>query len=103
MSDKDYLIADEVVKVASEVKKTPSQVVLNWTLQKPNAFPLVGVRTVDQLKENLGALDFSLSKDQITRLDEVSKFELGFPHNFIGTSVKSCPWLKDGGVIESDN
>jgi aryl-alcohol dehydrogenase-like predicted oxidoreductase len=99
MSDKDFEISEEVCKIAEEVGHTESQVTLNWALQQPNTIPLVGVRTVEQLLDNLGALEFALSEEHIERLNLVSSFDLGFPHNIIGTSYQSCPWLKDSGTI----
>lgn len=44
----------------------------------------INIRTVSQLEDNVKALEFKLSQQQIEKLDNVSKFELGFPHNFIG-------------------
>ena len=48
---------------------------------------LVGARTLDQLQENIAALDFKLTPDQMNRLDTVSQrpaSELPFPKSFIG-------------------
>jgi len=100
MTDKEYDISEGVIKIAEELKKTPAQVALNWILQQrhvPSA--LIGVRSIETLKENIGALEFTLSKEQMTKLNEISAIDLGFPHNFIGTSYQSCPWIKPAGVI----
>jgi diketogulonate reductase-like aldo/keto reductase len=43
--------------------------------------PIVGARTEVQVKDNLGCLDFELTRDQLKRLDEKSKIQLGFPHD----------------------
>jgi diketogulonate reductase-like aldo/keto reductase len=45
--------------------------------------PLIGARNLKQLEDNLGVLDVSLTEDQISRLNEVSEMDLGFPHNFL--------------------
>ncbi|MEJ2546490.1 MAG: aldo/keto reductase, partial [Gemmatimonadota bacterium] len=45
--------------------------------------PLVGARNLSQLRDNLGALDVELDSDQLLRLEEVSRVDLGFPHNFL--------------------
>ena len=45
--------------------------------------PMLGARTLAQLEDNLGALEFTLTPEQRTRLDEVSRLELGFPHDFL--------------------
>ncbi|KAF9572239.1 hypothetical protein EC968_010105 [Mortierella alpina] len=71
--DKNWQILDEVKAIAQECNRTPAQVSVNWMLQKPGiTSPLVGARTLEQLEDNLGALDFTLSEGQMTRLDSVS-------------------------------
>jgi len=74
-------IADAVKAVAQELGKSPAQVALAWTLLNPTVTsPIVGVRTLKQLEDNLGALDVVFSEAQRKRLDEISAIELGFPH-----------------------
>ncbi|KAF8982091.1 hypothetical protein BGZ46_001827 [Entomortierella lignicola] len=71
--DKNWAILDEVKAIAQECKKTPAQVAVNWTMQKPGiTAPLIGARTLAQLEDNLGALEFTLTKSQMARLDAVS-------------------------------
>ncbi len=84
LSERNFAIADEVIKIADEIGRTPAQVALNWVRQKPGVIiPIVGARTAAQLKDSLGALDFRLSDDQMNRLDKISHIELGFPHDFL--------------------
>jgi len=45
--------------------------------------PLVGAKTLDQLEDNLGCLEFTLTEEQKARLDDASHIELGFPHDFL--------------------
>ncbi|KAI8320110.1 aldo/keto reductase [Martensiomyces pterosporus] len=67
-------VLDEVKAVAQEVGRTPAQVATNWALQRPGVTSiLAGARTVDQLKQNLEALEFTLTPEQIARLDKVSE------------------------------
>ena len=47
-------------------------------------FPIIGGRQVEQLRENLQALSIKLSEDDVTYLESVKKFEIGWPHDFIG-------------------
>ncbi|KAG0031939.1 hypothetical protein BGZ82_006732 [Podila clonocystis] len=79
---KNWRILDEVRAIAAECDKTPAQVALNWTMQKPGiTAPLLGVRTMEQLEDNLSALEFTLSSEQMSRLDEVSNpASWPFPH-----------------------
>ena len=84
--ERDLAIAAEVVKVAQEIGQTPSQVALNWVRQQPgNIIPIVGARKLSQFENNLGALDFNLSDEQLARLNAISQFELGFPHDFLAS------------------
>jgi diketogulonate reductase-like aldo/keto reductase len=49
--------------------------------------PILGARSHKQLQDNLGALDLELTGKDLARLDEVSRVELGFPHDFPGRSM----------------
>lgn len=83
----NLLIADVVRHIAVELGKTPSQVALAWTLlQDAVAAPIMGVRTAEQLEENLGALAVEFSGTQVDRLHEASAIQLGFPHDFLASS-----------------
>ncbi|HVO38596.1 MAG TPA: aldo/keto reductase [Spirochaetia bacterium] len=59
--------------VAREVGATANQVVLAWLMQaEPEAIPVMAAGAMDQLKENLGALDLRLSREQIETLSKAS-------------------------------
>jgi aryl-alcohol dehydrogenase-like predicted oxidoreductase len=77
-------IADEVMRIAEEVDRTPSQVAINWVRQQPRGviIPILGARKPSQLRDNLACLEFELSEKQLQRLDEVSQVELGFPLDY---------------------
>jgi len=77
-------IAEVVKSVAAELGKTPSQVAIAWTLTNPAVTaPILGVRTLAQLEDNLGALDLSIPRQQLERLERASAIERGFPHDFM--------------------
>jgi len=87
-SDADLRVAETVVKIAKEIGKTPSQAALNWIIQQsPNMFPIIGVRSVAQIKDNLGYDSFCLTKEQIKELDDVSRISLGFPGDFFKSEL----------------
>ena len=71
--------------MAKETGRTASQVALAWVRRHSFGVtvPIVGAKTVTQLRDNLGCLDFTLGPDQLAGLDEASKIELGFPHDFL--------------------
>jgi diketogulonate reductase-like aldo/keto reductase len=71
-------------------------VALAWTLLNAAVTsPIIGARTLSQFEGNLGALDVSLTSDQIERLDTASQVELGFPHEMLSAPTTSMAF---GGV-----
>lgn len=52
----------------------------------------------EQLRENLGCLEFTLDDDTMTRLDEISKIELWFPHDFLESEIRKD--LVYGGTFD---
>ena len=82
--ERNWCIVETVGEIASETGRTPSQVALNWLLTRPGvAAPIVGARRIEQLEDNLGAVDWRLSPEQIARLDEVSAPEPIHPYDMI--------------------
>ncbi len=82
-------IAEEVVKAAEVLQVPPVQVAINWTRQRNpnlNVIPLIGASKASQIESSMGCLDFVLPDKIIQELDEVSKIELGFPHDFLNTA-----------------
>jgi aryl-alcohol dehydrogenase-like predicted oxidoreductase len=71
LTETNFAALDVVRAVADEVGATPAQVALAWHCHHPDVTaPIVGARTVDQLRENLRAATVDLSAEQFTRLDE---------------------------------
>jgi aryl-alcohol dehydrogenase-like predicted oxidoreductase len=90
--DRDMIIAEEVSKIAKEIVRVPSQVALNWIRQQQDGkgrnrriIPIIGSKKESQIRENLASLEFELTKDQLQRLNEASKIDLGFPHDFLAS------------------
>jgi len=79
----DYLygVVDALDAVAREIGKTIPQVALNWLLQRPTvATVIVGARNEKQLAENLGAVGWRLSPEQIATLDAASARPQTYPY-----------------------
>jgi aryl-alcohol dehydrogenase-like predicted oxidoreductase len=92
LKERNLRIAEEVVNIAQEIKRTPSQVSLNWIRQSKMNFrnkiiPIIGAKNLVQINDNLACMEFVLSDDQIQRLNEISKIDLGFPHDFLSTDA----------------
>ncbi|MGA6161129.1 aldo/keto reductase [Amycolatopsis magusensis] len=86
VTERNLAIADVVQEVAVELDRTPAQVGLAWTLQNPGVTtPIIGARTPGQLEDNLGALEIDFTAAQLTRLDEASAIELGYPHEMLAS------------------
>jgi len=85
VTERSVRIAETAGQVAKETGRTASQVALAWVRQQPFGVivPILGAKTVAQLQDNLGCLDFTLGSDQLARLDAASKIDLGFPHDFL--------------------
>ncbi len=84
VTERNLAIADVVTEVAAELGHTPAQVGLAWTLQNPGVTAsIVGARTPEQLEGNLGALEVEFTDAHLTRLDEASTIDLGYPHNLL--------------------
>lgn len=81
--DDDYLydVVDALDQVAKETGKTVPQVALNWLLQRPNVCNLViGARNEEQLRQNLGAVGWNLTKEQVAKLDAASALHPNYPY-----------------------
>jgi aryl-alcohol dehydrogenase-like predicted oxidoreductase len=77
-----WAILDEVFAVAKEAGKEPAQVALRWLMQQPQVTaPILGVRTIAHLETNLGAAGWSLTEEQMARLDQISYISPPYPYN----------------------
>jgi aryl-alcohol dehydrogenase-like predicted oxidoreductase len=75
---------DALHEVAISADRSPAQVAINWLLQKPGVTaPIIGARRMQQLENNLGSVGWSLSTDQVAKLDEASEAPLPYPYDFI--------------------
>ena len=76
-----YKVVAAIDEIAAETGKTVPQIALNWLLRRPTVSTLViGARNAEQLKQNLGAIGWSLTPQQIARLDAASQVPLIYPY-----------------------
>ena len=76
-----YKVVDALDAIAKETGKSVTQIALNWLLQRPTISSLIiGARTEEQLKENLGAVGWNLSPEQIKTLDSASERPRIYPY-----------------------
>jgi aryl-alcohol dehydrogenase-like predicted oxidoreductase len=79
-------LAQLLREIAGELDATAAQVALAWVRQRELGtvvIPILGARSMAQLRDNLGVLDLQLPDEAIARLDEASGFQLGFPQSFL--------------------
>lgn len=76
-----YDIVDVLEELTLETGKSVAQIALNWLLQRPTVCSLViGASSEEQLRQNLGAVGWKLTVEQINRLDVASKTEKPYPY-----------------------
>jgi len=76
-----YRVVDALDAIAQETGKTIPQIALNWLLQRPTVSSvLIGARNEEQLRQNLGAVGWNLTPEQVARLDEASKLRPVYPY-----------------------
>ncbi len=76
-----YDIIDTLIQIASEHEATPARVALAWLLGRPAVTSLIiGGRNEDQFKDNLGAMDLTLTEEDNKRLEDVSRPKLQYPY-----------------------
>lgn len=79
-SERSQAIAEAVREIAGRTGRSPAQVALNWVMHRPAVTaPVVGVRTPEQLADNLGAAGWHLDDADRDLLDSVSAIDLGYP------------------------
>lgn len=81
--DEEYLyrVVDALDEVAAETGKTVPQIALNWLLQRPTvATVVIGARNEEQLRQNLGAVGWNLTAEQVAKLDAASARDKAYPY-----------------------
>ena len=95
MTERNLTIIDELLRVAKERNASPASVALAWVQSRPGVTStIIGARRLDQLDQNLAALDVRLTADDVAALDKVSEPTLDFPAPFF----KMIPMFAQGGT-----
>jgi aryl-alcohol dehydrogenase-like predicted oxidoreductase len=76
-----FRVVDAIDEVARETGKSVPQIALNWLLQRPTvASVIIGARNEEQLRQNLGAVGWNLTAEQVARLDAASATTPAYPY-----------------------
>jgi aryl-alcohol dehydrogenase-like predicted oxidoreductase len=84
-----YRIVDVLDELVGETGRSVPQIALNWLLARPTVSSvIIGARNEEQLRQNLGAVGWSLTAEQVARLDAASATTPAYPH---------YPYWREGG------
>jgi aryl-alcohol dehydrogenase-like predicted oxidoreductase len=79
--EKLYDIVDALLEISEETGKTVPQIALNWLIGRPTVSSvIIGARNEEQLRQNLGAVGWSLAKEQVEKLDKASSVTAPYPY-----------------------
>jgi aryl-alcohol dehydrogenase-like predicted oxidoreductase len=86
---------DVLDEVAAETGKSVAQIAINWLLQRPTiANIIIGARNEEQLQQNLGAIGWNLTSEQIKKLDAASDRDPIYPYWHQRQNVRLNPLPK---------
>ena len=95
LTERTYTIIDELIRIGRETGASPASVALAWVQARPGvASTIIGARRMDQLEQNLAALDVMLSPAHVEALNKCSEPQLGFP----AAMLKFVTMFSHGGL-----
>ena len=84
LDERTYAILDELARIAALHNTTSAAIALAWVQRRPGvASTIIGARRLDQLEQNLAALNVELTPGDIAALEKLSAPALNFPANFL--------------------
>lgn len=84
LNDKAYAVIDALIDIAAQLDTAPARVALQWVCAQPGVTsPIIGARTLQQLEDNVAALDIQLTEQQRTRLNEMTEPVKTFPASML--------------------
>ncbi len=99
-NERNFRIVAALESVARELGRSMAQVALNWVINRPGvASALVGATKLDQLEDNLGALDFVIPDELFNKLTSISTPEAAYPYSFFGPELQG---MITGGATVGD-
>jgi aryl-alcohol dehydrogenase-like predicted oxidoreductase len=84
LDDRTYDLLDIMERIAKEVGTTVPRIALSWVQNRPGVTStIIGARTMEQLEDNIGALDVKLTPEHVAALDKASAPTLPFPTDML--------------------
>ncbi len=100
LNEKAYDIIDELIKISKELNTSPARVALSWVQNRPGvSSTIIGARTLEQLEDNMAALDLKLRPEDLEALNKISEPKLNFPHDFL---LRSGGFRSGGTTINGE-
>ena len=100
-TEQAFRVIDVLLDVARKAGTTPARAALAWVQQQPGiTSTIIGARTVEQLEDNVGALEVKLAPEHVAVLEEVSRPKLNFPYDFVRNAG---PFGYGGATIEGQS
>lgn len=97
LNETTYTLLEELERIASQLGSTVARVAIAWVQSRPGVTStIIGARTLQQLEDNLAALDVQLSPTHLAGLDELTRPKLNFPADFL---ANGAPFLHGGTTI----
>jgi aryl-alcohol dehydrogenase-like predicted oxidoreductase len=88
-TERTWTVTDALFAVAEAASKTPAQVALNWVMHRPGiTAPILGVRTMQHLEDNLGAAGWKLSDEHAATLTTASDVQGPYPYDTLGPNER---------------
>jgi aryl-alcohol dehydrogenase-like predicted oxidoreductase len=98
LGDREWALLDAVRGIAADLGRSPAQVAINWVARQPGVVStLIGANSLRHLEDNLAALDFDLSAEQLAQLDQLSRPQLYQPYTIFDPELRR---LVLGGQFE---
>jgi aryl-alcohol dehydrogenase-like predicted oxidoreductase len=99
-TDKAWRICDVLAQVAKESGRSPAQVALSWVTRRPGiTSTLTGATRLEQLEENLRAMEFEIPPELAARLEEASRPEAAYPYYLSGPAAQ--PMINAGTMVRA--
>ncbi|CAF1091901.1 unnamed protein product [Adineta steineri] len=84
-SEEDKAVTAVLDKISKAKNVSITQIALAYVMAKqPYIFPIVGIRKIEHLQDNIDALKLRLNKEEIKEIENAYEFKVGFPHDFTG-------------------
>ena len=95
-TERNWKVLEALLEVAGQLGRSPAQVAVNWITRRPGvASTIVGATRLEQLEDDLQALEFDIPPELSRRLEEASRPETVFPYVFFGPAMRA---MVSGGV-----